>query len=94
MEEEFKEFEEDKMMDEDSDTKDSDTIIQQKKIISGGRSNSRRVNPETESLKMRGVKRVAKRRLEQNLAPTSSNNPYLKKKYVEEVVLSQEKFSS
>jgi hypothetical protein len=35
---------------------------------------------------MRGVKRLAKRRLEQNLAP---KNPYLKKKYVEEVVLSQ-----
>lgn len=83
-------------MDEDSITQDDDILIQQKHIISGGRWNSRRVNPESEVVKMRGVKRLAKRRLEQNLAPSShsNKNPYLKKKYVEEVVLSQEKINS
>jgi hypothetical protein len=40
---------------------------------------------------MRAAKRLAKRRFEQNLAPSSIKNPYLKKKYVDEVVLSQEK---
>ena len=58
-------------------------------IIRGGRW-SRRANPELELGKVRGGKRLAKRRFEQNLAPSSSKNPYLKKKYVEEVVLSQE----
>ncbi len=80
----------------DEDTKDIDTIIQQKKIISGGRWSSRRVNPESEVIKMRGFKRLAKRRLEQNLAPSlySNKNPYLKKKYVDEIVLSQEQNNS
>ena len=82
------------MMNED--TQDIDNLIQHNKIINVGRWNNRRVNPESEVVKMRAVKRLAKRRLEQNLAPSScsNKNPYLKKKYVDEIVLSQEQNNS